>query len=136
MTVGRPKELWKGPPSTCGASWKSPAGRAHTPSPNRGHQQEVVMAARGVVAVVGARQWPWSFASHVQSVVGFFVGRGWGIGSGGARGADQFALEAVLATGRSGSALSGVFLPGRPRGARSRALGAFVARGGCVVPGA
>jgi hypothetical protein len=94
------------------------------------------MAARGVVAVVGSRQLPSSFASHVQSVVSFFIERGWGIGSGGARGADQFALEAVLATGRSGCARSVVFLPGRPRGARSRPLGVFVARGGHVVPGA
>ncbi len=94
------------------------------------------MPARGVVAVVGSRQLPSSFASQVQSVVGFFVGRGWGIGSGGARGADQLALEAVLATGRGGCARSVVFLPGRPCGARSGALGAFVAQGGRVVAGA
>ena len=57
------------------------------------------MAARGIVAVVGSRQLPSSFASHVSSLVGFFVERGWGIGSGGARGADTFALQAVLARG-------------------------------------
>ena len=57
------------------------------------------MAAHRFVAVVGARALPKSWASQVGAVVGHFLERGWGIGSGGARGADQFALEAVLAAG-------------------------------------
>jgi transcriptional regulator with GAF, ATPase, and Fis domain len=57
------------------------------------------MAAHGFVAVVGARVLPEQVASQVVDVVGLFVGRGWGIGSGGARGADAFALQAVLARG-------------------------------------
>jgi len=50
-------------------------------------------------AVVGARVLPEAWASQVAEVVRFFLERGWGVGSGGARGADQFALEAVVAGG-------------------------------------
>ena len=48
--------------------------------------------ARGFVAVVGARVVPESVAPQVAAVVRAFLARGWGIGSGGARGADAFAL--------------------------------------------
>ena len=51
-------------------------GAGSDPLPNRGQLQEVVMAAQGIVAVVGSRQLPSSFASHVSSLVGFFVERG------------------------------------------------------------
>jgi len=93
------------------------------------------MAGDRFVAVVGARALPEAWAPRVAEVVRGFLERGWGIGSGGAWGADQFALEAVLAAGRAACARSVVFLPG---GAASRgaALGAFAARGGRVVPGA
>jgi len=94
------------------------------------------MAAQRFVAVVGARVLPEAWAGAVAAVVRSFTARGWGIGSGGARGADQFALQAVLAGGRSACARSVVFLPGQPRGTRSRALRAFAVRGGQVVPGA
>jgi hypothetical protein len=90
------------------------------------------MAARGIVAVVGSRQLPSSFASHVSSVVGFFVERGWGIGSGGARGADTFALQAVLGMGREACQRSLVCLPGRSSSALVRA---FARRGGRFVAG-
>lgn len=93
------------------------------------------MAAREFVAVVGSRELPPTWAAQVSEVVRFFLGRGWGIGSGGARGADQFALEAVVAAGATACARSVVFLPGALSAAPGGALGAFVARGGRVVPG-
>jgi hypothetical protein len=90
------------------------------------------MGARGIVAVVGSRQLPSSFASHVSSVVGFFVERGWGIGSGGARGADTFALQAVLGMGPAACQRSLVCLPGRSTSALVRA---FARQGGRFVAG-
>ena len=94
------------------------------------------MTARGFVAVVGSRELPEGWAAQVAEVVGCFVARGWGIGSGGARGADRYALEAVVAAGRPACARSVVFLPGTSGAARAQALGAFAAQGGRVVPGA
>ncbi|MBI2524447.1 MAG: hypothetical protein HYV93_00530 [Candidatus Rokubacteria bacterium] len=93
------------------------------------------MAAHGFVAVVGARVLPEQVASQVAEVVGFFLRRGWGIGSGGARGADAFALQAVLGAGPTACARSVVFLPGSLGGAPDGALGTFAGRGGRVVPG-
>ncbi len=93
------------------------------------------MAAHRFVAVVGSRELPPAWAAQVSNVVRFFLRRGWGIGSGGARGADQFALEAVVAAGAAACARSVVFLPGALSAAPGGALGAFVARGGRVVPG-
>jgi hypothetical protein len=52
-----------------------------------------------------------------------------------ARGADHYALEAVVATGRPACARSVVFLPGTVGGARTAALTAFQALGGRVVAG-
>jgi hypothetical protein len=60
----------------------------------------------------------------------------WGISTGGARGADQYALEAVVATGRPACTRSVVFLPGSVSGARTEALAAFQALGGHIIPGA
>lgn len=92
-------------------------------------------AGQGFVAVVGVRVLPETAAPQVADAVHFFLSRGWGIGSGGARGADHYALSAVLAAGPSACARSAVFLPGAlPQ--RSHTLHAFVARGGRVVPGA
>jgi hypothetical protein len=91
------------------------------------------MAAHRFVAVVGSRELPEASALQVAEVVGFFLARGWGIGSGGARGADQFALEAVVAAGAGACRGSVVFLPGAHSAAPGGALGAFVARGGRVV---
>jgi hypothetical protein len=94
------------------------------------------MAAHRFVAVVGARVLPESAASQVAAVVQFFLSRGWGIGSGGARGADAFALHTVLRAGSAACARSVVFLPGaRPAGCGG-SLRAFAARGGRVVAGA
>ena len=89
---------------------------------------------QGFVAVVGARVLPEAVAPQVADVVRCFLSRGWGIGSGGARGADAYALTAVVAAGPAGCVRSVVFLPGAvPSGAE--ALDAFVGQGGRVVPG-
>ncbi|MFQ5946432.1 MAG: hypothetical protein ACE5NC_09335 [Anaerolineae bacterium] len=93
------------------------------------------MAGRGFVAVVGARALPEAWACPVAEVVRFFLGRGWGIGSGGARGADEYALRAVLAAGPEACSRSVVFLPGSLAEARAGLLGTFVRRGGRVVEG-
>jgi predicted Rossmann fold nucleotide-binding protein DprA/Smf involved in DNA uptake len=69
-------------------------------------------AGQGFVAVVGARVLPEAVAPQVADVVRCFLSRGWGIGSGGARGADAYALNAVLVAGPSACARSVVFLPG------------------------
>ena len=90
------------------------------------------------VAVVGARSLPASWAPRVVSVVRALVGRGVGIGSGGALGAELFALGAVVRAGRAACASSVVYLPGDP-GLAPRAcrgvLTRFAALGGAVVPG-
>jgi hypothetical protein len=92
------------------------------------------MAGNRIVAVVGARALPEASAWQVAEVVRHFVGRGWGIGSGGARGADAFVLRAVLAAGTAACARSVVFLPG-PAPRPDAALVAFTHRGGRVVAG-
>jgi hypothetical protein len=93
------------------------------------------MKADRFVAVVGSRELPPVWAAQVAQVVGFFVGRGWGVGSGGARGADQYALEAVLHAGSAACGRSVIFLPGAHSAAPGSALRGFVALGGRVVPG-
>jgi hypothetical protein len=92
------------------------------------------MAGDRFVAVVGARASPESAAAQVAAIVRLFLSRGWGIGSGGARGADAFALQAVLAAGPQACVRSVVFLPGRVP-PRDPELRAFVAHGGRVVAG-
>ncbi len=49
-----------------------------------------------LVGVVGSRSLPSSFAPLVSSVVCLFLGQGFGVASGGALGADSFALSALL----------------------------------------
>ena len=94
------------------------------------------MAQHRFVAVVGARQLPSALAVQVAEVVWFFLARGWGIGSGGARGADQYALESVVGAGPAACRRSVLFLPGAHSAAPGGALHAFTGRGGRVVPGA
>jgi hypothetical protein len=93
------------------------------------------MVADRFVAVVGARALPEAWAPQVAEVVRFLLGRGWGIGSGGARGADEYALRAVLKAGRKACSRSVVFLPGALADSRSGLLRAFIRRGGRVVEG-
>ncbi|MBI4610868.1 MAG: DNA-processing protein DprA [Candidatus Rokubacteria bacterium] len=93
------------------------------------------MARDGFMAVVGARALPEAWAPQVAEVVRFFLRRGWGIGSGGARGADEYALRAVLAAGRAACSCSVVLLPGSLAEARGGLVRVFVRRGGRVVEG-
>ena len=94
------------------------------------------MVAHRFVAVVGARVVPEVWAPQVAAVARCFLERGWGVGSGGAQGADQYALEAVVAAGAPACARSVVFLPGPLAAGSGSALGAFATLGGRVVPGA
>ncbi|MFQ5830738.1 MAG: hypothetical protein ACE5JD_16520 [Candidatus Methylomirabilia bacterium] len=93
------------------------------------------MAGQSFVAVVGARELPEAWARQVAEVVRLFMGRGWGIGSGGARGADEYALRAVLGAAPRACSRSVVFLPGLLAQSRGGLLRAFVRRGGRVVEG-
>lgn len=49
-----------------------------------------------LVGVVGSRSLPASFSPLVSSAVSFFLGQGFRVASGGALGADSFALSALL----------------------------------------
>src|SRR5512132_4274125 len=114
----------------CGRARRGPASVPAQPSLGR----RVMAAGQGFVAVVGARVLPEAVAPQVADAVRCFLSRGWGIGSGGARGADAYALTAVVAAGPAACVRSVVFLPGAvPTGAE--ALDAFVGQGGRVVPG-
>ncbi|MBZ0159100.1 hypothetical protein [Candidatus Methylomirabilis sp.] len=96
------------------------------------------MAALRYVAVVGSRSLPSSWEPRVASVTHSLLGRGFGIGSGGAVGADLFALRTVVDAGGGGCGSSVVHLPGdnslAPRDCRP-SLVRFAALGGSVVSG-
>jgi hypothetical protein len=93
------------------------------------------MASQRIVAVVGARDLPETSAPQVSAVVRHLLARGWGIGSGGARGADEYALRAVLAAGVDACRRSVVFWPGtRPISLRGVPR-AFAALDGAIVAG-
>lgn len=90
-----------------------------------------------VVGVVGSRSLPASFAPLVSRVVASYLARGFTVASGGAVGADQFALSALVEQGASPRGVvfsawqsaGGFPAPVRPLVAR------FVASGGRVVLG-
>lgn len=90
-----------------------------------------------LVGMVGSRSLPSSFAPLVSSVVSFFLARSFRVASGGALGADSFALSALLQQGASSrgvvlsawSSASGFPASVRPQVAR------FLASGGQVVWG-
>lgn len=89
-----------------------------------------------LVAVVGARQLPASWSGKVQQVVADLVKRGCRIGSGGALGADFFALQATIGTGACEG--SKMFLPGSVMQAPATCRGVllqFQRLGGEVVQG-
>ncbi len=60
--------------------------------------REVVFMSR-LAGVIGSRSLPASFAPLVSRVVSLLLSRGYSIASGGAVGADSFALEAVIQQG-------------------------------------
>ncbi|MBN1850689.1 MAG: DNA-processing protein DprA [Deltaproteobacteria bacterium] len=90
------------------------------------------------VAVVGSRVLPASWAARVDSVVGSLLARGLFIGSGGAVGADLFALRSLVRRGQPACSGSVVFLP-RVLGSAPCScvswLSRFVRLGGRVVAG-
>jgi len=90
-----------------------------------------------LVGVVGSRSLPVSFAPFVSSLVSAFLARGFRVASGGAMGADQFALSALVSQGASASGVvfsawaSSSGFPASVRPLASR----FLASGGQVVWG-
>ncbi len=91
-----------------------------------------------MVAVVGSRKLPSSWAGKVSQIVSDLVRRGCRIGSGGAVGTDLFALQAVVHLGREACEESKVFLPGshlQAPPATRELLRRFECLGGCIVPG-
>lgn len=91
-----------------------------------------------LVAVVGSRKLPSSWADKVSRVASDLLRRDCRIGSGGALGADLFALQALIDLGRKGCEGSRVFLPGSvsqaPPACREL-LPRFESFGGCIVTG-
>jgi len=89
------------------------------------------------VGMVGSRSLPASFAPLVSSVVSLFLARGFRVASGGALGADSFALSALL---QQGAAASGVVFSawssasGFPASVRPQ-VSRFLFSGGQVVWG-
>lgn len=91
-----------------------------------------------LVAVVGSRSLPLSWRSRVSAVVSCLLARGHSVSSGGAVGADLFALRALVLAGPSACSGSVVFLPGQVTQVPStvrRWLASFLRQGGRVVPG-
>jgi predicted Rossmann fold nucleotide-binding protein DprA/Smf involved in DNA uptake len=91
-----------------------------------------------LVGFVGSRSLPASFSPHVSSLVASFLARGFRVASGGAVGADQFALSALVEQGASSSGV--VFsawssVGGFPASVRP-SVDRFLASGGQVVWGA
>ena len=96
------------------------------------------MSIHRLVGVVGSRSLPVRFAPLVDQVVSAFLARGYSVASGGAVGADQFALSALLRLGVSPrgvvhSAWSSI--AGFPSSVRAD-VDHFIAAGGQVVWGA
>ena len=95
------------------------------------------MSIRRLSGVVGSRSLPVRFAPLVDGVVGLLLSRGFDVASGGALGADSFALSAVL---RAGACPRGVVhsawssFAGFPSSVRAD-VERFVAAGGRVVWG-
>jgi predicted Rossmann fold nucleotide-binding protein DprA/Smf involved in DNA uptake len=96
-----------------------------------------LMSIHRLVGVVGSRSLPVSFAPLVDRVVSLFLSHGYSVASGGAVGADSFALSAVLRQCASArgvvysawSSVSGFPAPVRPDIER------FIAAGGQVIWG-
>ena len=89
------------------------------------------------VGVVGARSLPVRFAPLVDQVVAVFLARGYSVASGGAVGADQFALSAVLrqrASARCAVYSAWSSVSGFPSSVRPD-IERFIAAGGQVVWG-
>jgi predicted Rossmann fold nucleotide-binding protein DprA/Smf involved in DNA uptake len=100
----------------------------------------VVFMSR-LAGVVGSRSLPASFAPLVSHVVSLLLSRGYSIASGGALGADSFALEAVIQQGASARGIiysawasaSGFPSSVQPQVSRFLASGGQVVWGSCPV---
>ena len=89
-----------------------------------------------LVAVIGSRSLPQAWAGRVATTVQQLLARGYSIGSGGAIGADLFALQAVLSHGAANRCT--VFLPGgiaQVPVSCSGPLTRLSCSGGSVIPG-
>lgn len=90
-----------------------------------------------LVGFVGSRSLPASFSPLVSSLVSSFCARGFRVASGGAVGADQYALSAVVDQGHSSSTTvfsAWVSLSGFPVSVRPT-VSRFIVSGGQVVWG-
>jgi predicted Rossmann fold nucleotide-binding protein DprA/Smf involved in DNA uptake len=95
------------------------------------------MAFSRLVGVIGSRSLPVRFAPLVSSVVSLFLSRGFGVASGGAMGADSFALSALLSSGSSSHGVlysAWVSASGFPSSVRPD-VERFIGAGGSVVWG-
>jgi len=94
-----------------------------------------------LAGVIGSRSLPASFSPLVSRVVSLLLSRGYGIASGGAVGADSFALEAVIQQGASARGVvysawvsaSGFPSLVQPQVSRFLASGGQVVWGSCPV---
>lgn len=91
-----------------------------------------------LVGFVGSRSLPASFSPLVSSLISSFLARGFRVASGGAVGADQFALSALVEQGASASGVvfsAWASASGFPASVRL-SISRFLASGGQVVWGA
>jgi predicted Rossmann fold nucleotide-binding protein DprA/Smf involved in DNA uptake len=89
-----------------------------------------------LAGVIGSRSLPASFAPLVSRVVSLLLSRGYSIASGGALGADSFALEAVIQQGASHGVIYSAWASasGFPSSVQPQ-VSSFIASGGQVVWG-
>ena len=95
------------------------------------------MSIRHQVGVIGSRSLPVRFSAVVGQVVSLFLSRGFGVVSGGAMGADHFALSALLSSGSSSHGVvysAWVSISGFPSSVRPD-VERFIGSGGNVVFG-
>ena len=78
------------------------------------------------IGVIGARNLPGSQETQVRKVVGYLLGKGYDIASGGAIGADAFALNSLLCFGEARRGL--IFSPWQQIGQFPIAVKDFVAK--------
>ncbi len=89
------------------------------------------------VGVIGARALPASFQGQVSQVISYLLQKGYRINSGGALGADQFALQAVIAQGACAQSViysAWSLVTGFPRQVQA-SVEHFLLHGGSVVWG-
>jgi len=86
------------------------------------------------VGIVGSRRLSENFRFHVREVVSYLLGKGCSINSGGAIGADSYAITAILRTGKSYRGVicsAWSYFSGFPYSARGE-IGEFSGKGGRI----